>query len=136
MNNFVEDLPHQLKVEVSLYIYEERYKKLKFFKNRNATFISWLCPLLKPQFYADDQYIYLEGDDVKHIYFLIDGVASFVLPSFDNTRYINIEVGDHFGVIDIMGCAKAQDFEMSEWYSKKRMLKRQFSVAAIENVEV
>ena len=106
MNNFVEDLPHALKVEVSLYIYEERYKKLKFFKDRSATFISWLCPLLKPQSFADDQYIYLEGDDVKHIYFLIEGVASFVLPSFDNTRYIEIEVGDHFGMIDIAGSAR------------------------------
>lgn len=136
MNTFVEDLPHALKVEVSLYIYEERYKKLKFFKDRSATFISWLCPLLKPQFYADDQYIFLEGDDVKHIYFLIDGVASFVLPSFDNTRYIDIEVGDHFGMMDIAGCARTQDFEMTEWYSKKHQLKRQFSVCAILNVEV
>ena len=93
-------------MEVSLYIYEERYKKLKFFKYRSATFISWLCPLLKPQTFAEDQYIYLEGDDVKHIYFMIDGVASFVLPSFDNTQYIKIEVGDHFGMIDIAGSAK------------------------------
>ena len=54
---------------MSLYIYEQRYKKIKFFKDRSATFISWLCPLLKPQFYADDQYIYLEGDDVGQIYF-------------------------------------------------------------------
>jgi hypothetical protein len=31
LNNFVEDLPHKLKIEVSLYIYEERYKSIKFF---------------------------------------------------------------------------------------------------------
>jgi len=30
-NTFVDDLPHKLKIEVSLYIYEERYKKIKFF---------------------------------------------------------------------------------------------------------
>jgi hypothetical protein len=45
-NNFVINLPHKLKIEVSLYIYEDRYKKIKFFKNRSASFISWLCPLL------------------------------------------------------------------------------------------
>ena len=136
MNNFVQDLPHSLKVEVSLYIYEERYKKLKFFKDRSPTFISWLCPLLKPQYFADDQYIYLEGDDVKHIFFLIDGLASFVLPSYDNTRYIDIEVGDNFGMIDIIGSTRTQDFEMNEWYEKKNQLKRQFSVMAINNVVI
>jgi hypothetical protein len=40
---------------------------------------------------------------VKHIFFLIDGLASFVLPSYDNTRYIDIEVGDNFGMTDIIG---------------------------------
>jgi hypothetical protein len=117
MNKFVENLPHSLKVELSMYIYEDRYKKIKFFKNKGATFISWLCPLLKPQVFADDQYIYLEGDDVKQIYFLTDGVASFVLPSFDNTRYIDIEVGDYFGMIDIAASARTNDFEISEWHA-------------------
>jgi hypothetical protein len=63
-------------------------------------------------------------------------VASFVLTSFDNTRYIDIEVGDHFGMIDIVGSARTQDFEISEWYAKKNNLKRQFSVCAIQDVEV
>ena len=46
LNNFVEDLPHKLKIEVSLYIYEERYKTISFFKGKSPSFISWLCPLL------------------------------------------------------------------------------------------
>ena len=31
--NFVNDLPEKLRIEVSLYIYESRYTKIKFFKN-------------------------------------------------------------------------------------------------------
>jgi len=93
-NNFVISLPHKLKIEVSLYIYEDRYKKIKFFRNRSASFISWLCPLLQPQLFTDKQYIFQEGDDVTNLYFMITGNAAFVLPSFDNTKYIDIEVGD------------------------------------------
>ena len=54
LNKFVEDLPYKLRIEVSLYIYEDRYKKIKFFKNRSPSFISWLCPLLKPQIFGDN----------------------------------------------------------------------------------
>ena len=32
LNHFVEELPYKLKVEVSLYIYEQRYNKIRFFK--------------------------------------------------------------------------------------------------------
>jgi len=31
INTFVDELPHKLKIEVSLYIYEERYKNIIFF---------------------------------------------------------------------------------------------------------
>lgn len=46
---FVNDLPEKLRIEVSLYIYEERYTKIKFFKHqKNTSFISWICALLEP----------------------------------------------------------------------------------------
>ena len=48
LNLFVDDLPFKLKVEVSLYIYEQRYSKILFFKDRSVSFILWMCPLLKP----------------------------------------------------------------------------------------
>ena len=54
LNRFIEDLPHKLKTEVSIYIYEQRYNKIQFFKDRNLSFILWMCPLLKPQFYCDN----------------------------------------------------------------------------------
>lgn len=66
-NKFVDELPHKLKIEVSLYIYEERYKKIKYFQGKTPSFISWLCPLLTPRMYGDNQYIFLEGDDINSI---------------------------------------------------------------------
>ena len=105
MHYFINDLPYKLKIETCLYVYEDRYSKLKFFKDQSVSFISWMCPLLKPQYYEDREFIISEGDEIKDIHFLVDGDAAFVLPSFKNTKYITIENGDHFGIIDIMGSA-------------------------------
>ena len=55
LNNFIQCLPHKMKIEVSLYVYERIYKDIKFFHNRNQTsFISWMCPLLKPQYFESN----------------------------------------------------------------------------------
>jgi CRP-like cAMP-binding protein len=55
--------------------------------------------------FGENQYIYLEGDEVSSICFVVSGNASFVLPSFENARYIDINVGSVFGIIDIIGSA-------------------------------
>jgi hypothetical protein len=39
---------------------------------------------------------------VTEVCFLVKGLAGFVLPRFDNTVYIKIETGDHFGHSDII----------------------------------
>lgn len=48
LHNLLNELPYQLKMELSLYVYEQRYMKIKFFKDRAVSFIMWMCPLLKP----------------------------------------------------------------------------------------
>jgi len=67
---------------------------------------------------------------------MMTGEAAFVLPSFENTRYINIHVGDHFGAIDIIGSSQIKEFAFEEWFSKRNLLQRQFSVSAFNNVEL
>lgn len=54
IQGFIEDLPHKLSVQMSLYIHEARYKRIKFFKKQPNSFISWLCPLLKPYPYSEN----------------------------------------------------------------------------------
>lgn len=88
ITNFVDELPHKIKVECSLYIYEHRYSKIKFFVDRSASFIAWMCPLLKPWRYDANQFIFYEGDEVKEVIFMIEGEAAFVHPSFKNTKFI------------------------------------------------
>lgn len=103
IQTFIEKLPQNLQIKMTICIHEARYKRIKFFNDKQKAFISWVCPLLKPWTYNSKQYIYREGDEVDNVFFLIKGTASFVLPKYENTRYINLNIGDHFGIIDIIG---------------------------------
>jgi hypothetical protein len=94
MVGFLDELPHKLKVDLSMHIYASRYESVKFFRNKSRSFISWICPLLKPGYFAEMEYIYSEGEEASMIYFMLSGKASFVLPSYDNVEYIEIEIGD------------------------------------------
>ena len=82
MHAFLAELPHGLMVDISLFIYEERYKFIRFFQDKQSSFISWVCPLLRQQIYDENVYIYNEEDDITHVYFMIKGKASFVLPLY------------------------------------------------------
>lgn len=53
-----------------------------------------MCPLLKPEFYTENQYIFMENEAVSDIFFMVKGNAQFVLPRYKNTPYINVKVGD------------------------------------------
>lgn len=119
VNAFVAELPHKLKLEVSLFIHEQTYKSIRTFRGRSSAFIAWICPLLKPQGYPGNNYIYVEGDDVSYVFFLTDGKAGFVLPKYQNTAYIDIEIGSHFGIIDIIGSVLSAKIEFDDWMMYK-----------------
>lgn len=73
INQFVNELPPKLKMQVSLYIYEDQYRSLKFFKNKPVNFIVWLCPLLGASYAKKGDNIYADDDRVTHIYFMSKG---------------------------------------------------------------
>jgi len=39
---------------------------------------------------------------VVEIHFLVSGIGGFVLPRFKNVVYIEIDVGEEFGTIDLV----------------------------------
>lgn len=108
-----------------MYIHESRYKKIQFLNGKTKSFISWICPILKPLTFEQNQFIYMEGDDVNNIYFLIKGMAAFVLPSYENTSYIQINSGNHFGVMDIIGSVVTNsEVEFENWFIHKDIIHR------------
>lgn len=120
-----------MKLELSLHIHEKTYKKIEILKDRSGAFISWICPLLKPHEYPKNDYVYLENDDVTHIYFLTQGKCGFVLPKYKNATYIEIGDGQHFGIVDIVHSLLSSDYEIEHWYYHKDLLLRHFTVMAL-----
>jgi hypothetical protein len=100
-----------------------------FFQGKTKTFIAWICPLLKSYVITEDEYIYFEGDDVGGMYFLKEGSCGFVLPKHNNVKYINVDIGSYFGIMDIV-CSVLQNdaFNLDDWISKKDKMKRQFTI--------
>lgn len=66
--------------------------------------------------------MFIEGDEVTCIYFIILGVANFVLPRFLNTPFIEINKGEHFGISDIVGSAQTNGFDVEEWPKHKHLI--------------
>ena len=137
VNNFIDDLPHRLKISTGLYIYEEKFNKMVYLKSiEQPSFLSWLCPLLKPYFLQKGQYVTMEGDSIKGIYFLMTGRAAFVLPIYNNTGYIKIEVGEHYLDSDIVGSMVEAGISPDLWFQNKQHLHCQFTTQAKEDCEV
>ena len=98
MNEFLQDLPYNLKVETALYVHEDVYNSIEFLRSRTDSFIAWICPLMKPTFVSAGENIYSETQDIDSIYFLRAGDCGFVLGNkYSQHKYINIAQGSTFG---------------------------------------
>lgn len=95
-----------------------------------------MCPLLRPHFYQEEQFFFKENESISDIFFVINGQGNFVLPRYKNAAYISIKKGNHFGIIDIVGSCFTQDIPIEDWFSKRSLLLRQFSIMAETKSEV
>ena len=111
------------------------YKRIDYLRNSSATFISWICPLLRYINPIKSEFIYSDGDEIKYLYFNVFGTNGFVLPKFNNTVYIQINVSSTFGFEDITANLfenfdDPADFKESfdNWYDHVQHYKRVYSV--------
>lgn len=59
------------------------------------------------------------------------------MPSFDNTPYIRINVGDSFGIIDIVGSSATKKFDLECFLQNTNKLQRQFTImSTVDNCEI
>jgi len=132
----MDDLPNNLKIELSLYIHEQTYKNIFFMQDKSMSLISWMCPLLKTFIVQQDSYVYFEGDEVVNIFFMKDGLCGFVLPKYNNAKYITISKGCDFGSEDIIGCMLKNEGKGEEWIHQRESMQRQFTVMAEKQSEL
>ena len=111
----MEGLPQTLKNKVSLYIFEDSFKDIIFFKNKQTNFISWVCLRLTPVFKEYRSFLYTEGERATSIHFVKRGVAAYVLPTHNHTPFVTIEKGYMIGASDIEGSAQKFNFQTDEW---------------------
>lgn len=67
------------------------------------SYIAWICPLFKQFILMEREYLYFEGDEINAMYFLKTGNCGYVLPKYENSKYIDIVPGTDFGMEDIVG---------------------------------
>lgn len=48
VQEFIDSLPQDLRMEISLFIFEKTIKQIPYLQGRPVTFVAWICPLLKP----------------------------------------------------------------------------------------
>ncbi|TNV85871.1 hypothetical protein FGO68_gene14280 [Halteria grandinella] len=101
MVQFMEELPHKLKVELAFAVHQKMYKQVKFFEQKERSFIAWITKILKPSKIDDQEYAFKEGEDVVEMCFLAKGSIQYVLPRYDNKSFSAVAQGDHFGYLEL-----------------------------------
>jgi Ion transport protein len=56
--NFMEELPHRLRLELAMVIHDKLYNKVKFFEKKDKSFIAWISNILRPIVFDEGRYIY------------------------------------------------------------------------------
>lgn len=95
-------MPTDLRAPLSIHIYEEVYDRVDFLMNKDPQFIQWICPLLQLRVAASNEYVFYEGEQLDHVYFLKNGQCDYVLPEYSNAPYVRIVEYSCFGFFDIV----------------------------------
>ena len=78
-NDFIETLPTKLKNECILLIHRPTYSVVTYLQYKPKQFLAWICPKLKPQLVQQDQYVYMDNENVEGVYFIVRGACAYVL---------------------------------------------------------
>jgi hypothetical protein len=61
---FIEELPHKLKLELAMVIHLKMYSTVDYFMGKDKSFIAWIVTLIRPLNSESEDYIYKEGEEV------------------------------------------------------------------------
>lgn len=61
---FMEELPHKLKLELSLIMINRMYYNVTFFQKKDKSFIAWVARLIQLLNVEESDYIYKEGEEI------------------------------------------------------------------------
>lgn len=97
--NIFNELPKQLRYEVSLAMHHGAARHISFFVDKDVAVISSIIPFLLPVFVTKNDYVYNQNDFADEIYFLIKGIVDYHV----NDKIVNtIYKSDYFGDIEVI----------------------------------
>lgn len=95
------ELPRNLRYEISLAMHKGAAKTLPFFANKDPYFICSIAPFLQSIMIEEGRYIFEEGEYADEIYFLVKGRAAYVA-GIDKIPYKSLQANSYFGDIEII----------------------------------
>lgn len=133
-----------MRAETAKYVHDEIWHSIKFFKEMDTrenkttqNFLAWMCMHLKRDLVAEENDVFHENDLCREIYFLMEGDVYFILSAKqDKFKYIQVDEGEYFGMIDIFSSLVLNDlipadgWQFENWNRYADKLTRQFTVAA------
>ena len=71
VQEFMEELPSKIRIELAIAIHNKMYSSIRFFKTRDHKFIVWIGTILRPVNIQQRDYIFKEGEEITEVYFLL-----------------------------------------------------------------
>jgi hypothetical protein len=98
-NKFLEDLPSQLRIELSVLIHKDIVHGIEFFENKPPRFLAMIGPMLNFIKIGEGELVVTEGDLAEQMFFIKEGEVSIVLTKFNNFPFMTISSGYFFGEV-------------------------------------
>lgn len=100
-SSVLDDLPHPLKVQVSLFLNQDIIHKVPIFKGASEDFIKEIILNLEPVVFTPEDYIFTKGEYGDDMYFISSGSVD-VVSDDGKTIFATLTTGQFFGEIALL----------------------------------
>lgn len=60
-------------MKLAIAIHKQIYEEIFFFCDKPMPFIAWIAPMFYQMEFEKDSYIYMEGEHINYMYFILEG---------------------------------------------------------------
>lgn len=100
--NLLSEFSAPLRLEIAINAHRGAYLMFEVFRNRDERFLFTIVPLMRTELFEKGQYLYMEGEQFRDIYFLIRGKAYFFYK--DEMKFKVVSSGGYCGDVEVVKC--------------------------------
>lgn len=83
---FINQLPVNLRLEISMELHKNNFKKFDLFERTGKKHVlPWIASKMRPRYTTENTFLYQKGDTIDNFFFGLSGIFVFVVPEFKNT---------------------------------------------------